>query len=243
MTISDVSFDKKNIFISRNLTPISPLLIKLNSMGYEVLNESLIKISQIRFTHTPVTKWIFFSSKNSIRYFFAQNPELPVGVKFAVMSPVSADYLSEFGKTVHFVGEGVDVTQIAKKFADFIQDDTVLFPQAIDSLQTIQRQLSFTNICHNLFVYKTTRRIDFEIPPCELLVFTSPSNAQAYFEKYKPSQDQKFVAIGSTTYNQLKNYGVKNIGLPNSFDEIGLLNTVIEQLEIKVPSSKINSGN
>ncbi|WP_317896566.1 uroporphyrinogen-III synthase [Aurantibacillus circumpalustris] len=243
MTISDVSFDKKSIFISRNLTPISPLLIKLNSMGYEVLNESLITVSQIRFTHTPVTKWIFFSSKNSIRHFFAQNPELAEGVKFAVMSPSSAEYLVEFGKTADFIGEGVDVTLIAKKFADFIKDDTVLFPQAIDSLQTIQRQLSFTNICHNLFVYKTTRRIDFEIPQSELLVFTSPSNAQAYLEKYKPAADQKFVAIGSTTYNQLKNYGIKNIGLPSSFDEIGLLNTIVEQLEVKVPSSKINSGN
>jgi hydroxymethylbilane synthase len=241
MTISDVSFDKKTIFISRNLAPISPLLIKLNSMGYDVLNESLIKISPIRFTHTPVTKWIFFSSKNSIYHFFKQEPDLTDGVKFAVMSKVSSDYLLEFGKVADFIGEGVDVTQIAKNFAEFIQDDTVLFPQAIDSLQTIQRQLSFTNICHNLFVYKTSLRGDFEIPSSELLVFTSPSNAKAYFEKYKPQPEQKVVAIGSTTYNQLKNYGLKNIGLPVSFDEIGLLDAIIEQLEVKVAVTKSNS--
>jgi len=240
MTISDVSSDKKTVFISRNLTPISPILIKLNSMGYEVVNESLIKISQIRFTHTPSTKWIFFSSKNAIRHFFAQKPEVKAGVKYGVMSAVSAEFLAEFDKKADFIGTGVDVTQIAKDFAGFIKDDTVLFPQAIDSLQTIQKQLSFTNICHNLFVYKTSRRIDFEIPQSELLVFTSPSNAQAYFEKYKLLKGQKVVAIGSTTYSQLKNYGIKNIGLPVSFDEIGLLNAIIEQLEVKVPgSSKI----
>ena len=237
MTISDVSFEKKSVFISRNLTPISPILITLNSMGYEVLNESLIKISQIRFTHTPPTQWIFFSSKNAIQYFFAQKPEINIGVKFGVMSAVSAEYLMEFGKKSDFIGTGVDVTQIAKDFAEFIKDDTVLFPQAIDSLQTIQRQLSFTNICHNLFVYKTTPRIDFELQPAEVLVFTSPSNVQAYFEKYKLVKGQKVVAIGSTTFSQLKNYGVKNIGLPSTFDEPGLLNAIIEQLEIKIPGS------
>jgi hydroxymethylbilane synthase len=237
MTISDVSFEKKSIFITRNLAPISPILIKLNSMGYEVLNESLIKISQIRFTHTPPTQWIFFSSKNAIRHFFAQEPLLNEGVKYAVMSDASAEYLLEFNKKAGFVGEGVDVTQIAKDFAGFIKDDTVLFPQAIDSLQTIQKQLSFTNICHNLFVYKTTMRTDFEMPQADLLVFTSPSNVQAYFEKYKLLKGQRVVAIGSTTFSRLKNYGVKNVGLPKSFNETGLLNAIIEQLEIKVPSS------
>lgn len=206
-------------------------------MGYDVVNESLINISQIRFTHTPPTKWIFFSSQNAIKHFFAQKPEVKPGVKYGVMSSVSAEYLAEFNKKAEFIGKGVDVTQIAKDFADFIKDDTVLFPQAIDSLQTIQKQLSFTNICHNLFVYKTTKRIDFELPHAELLVFTSPSNAQAYFEKYKHEKGQKVVAIGSTTFNQLKNYGIKNIGLPVSFDEIGLLNAIIEQLEVKVPGT------
>jgi len=202
-------------------------------MGYEVVNESLIQISQTRFTHTPPTKWIFFSSKNAIHYFFAQKPELTPEVKFGVMSAVSAEYLLEFGKKADFIGEGVDVTRIAKDFAEFIQDDTVLFPQAIDSLQTIQKQLSFTNICHNLFVYKNTLRSDFEIQESELLVFTSPSNVRAYFEKYKLLKGQKVVAIGSTTFNQLKNYGIKTIGLPVSFDEVGLLRAITEQLEVK----------
>jgi hydroxymethylbilane synthase len=239
MTISDVSFEKKTIFISRNLVPISPLLIQLNSMGYEVLNESLIRISQIRFTHTPPTQWVFFSSKNSITHFFAQDPIMKPGVKFGVMSDVSAGYLSDYGKKADFVGKGVNVTQIAKDFADFIKDDTVLFPQAIDSLQTIQKQLSFTNICHNLFVYKTTLKTDFTLPPVELLAFTSPSNVQAYFEKYKILKGQKVVAIGSTTFDKLRNYGVKHIGMPESFDENGLLKAIIEQLEVKVPSAKI----
>lgn len=231
MTPSDVSFEKKNIFISRNLAPISPILVNLNALGYHVCHESLIRISQIRFTHTPATKWIFFSSKNSVKHFFAQQPEIQSDVKYGVMSRISADYLLEFGKQADFIGEGVNVTQIAKDFAGFVKDDTVLFPQAIDSLQTIQKQLSFTNICHNLFVYKTSLRSDFEIPAAELLVFTSPSNVQAYFEKYKLQRDQKVIAIGSTTEKRIRHYGVKTISMPVSFDEKGLLDVILKQLE------------
>ncbi len=237
MTISDVSFEKKSVFISRNLAPISPLLVRLNSMGYEVVHESLIRISRIRFTHTPPTQWIFFSSKNAITHFFEQNPELRVDVKFAVMSPVSAEYLAEFGKKADFIGQGTDVIQIGKDFATVIKDDTVLFPQAIDSLQTIQKQLSFTNICHNLFVYKTNVRTDFSIPSSQVLVFTSSSNVEAYFEKYKLERDQKVIAIGSTTLSKLRGYGIKDVALPSSFDEVALLQVILEQLEVKVASS------
>lgn len=240
MTISDVSFEKKIIFISRNLAPISPLLIQLNSMGYDVIHQPLIKISRIRFTHTPPTQWVFFSSKNSITHFFEQQPELKEGVRFGVMSKVSAEYLNEYGKNADFIGEGVDVTQIAKDFAAVIQDDTVLFPQAIDSLQTIQKQLSFTNICHNLFVYKTNLLTDFSIPSAQVLVFTSPSNVQAYFEKYKIEKDQNVVAIGSTTLTKLKEYGIKHVALPHAFEEVALLKVILEQLEVKVaPSSRV----
>lgn len=240
MTISDVSFEKKSIFISRNLRPISPLLVKLNSLGYEVLHDSLITFSKIRFTHTPPTQWIFFSSGNAISYFFTQNPELKPGVKFGVMSAVSADYLAEFGKKADFIGEGVEINKIAKEFAHVIKDDTVLFPQAIDSLQTIQKHLSFTNICHNLSVYKTTLRTDFVLPQAELLVFTSPSNVQAYFEKYRPEKDQKIVAIGSTTLNTLKGFGIKDVAMPHAFNETALLEVILELLEVKVPSVSKN---
>ena len=152
------------------------------------------------------------------------------------MSAVSAEYLAEFGKKADFIGKGVDVSRIAKDFAQVIKDDTVLFPQAIDSLQTIQKHLSFTNICHNLFVYKTTLRNDFNLSMAELLVFTSSSNAQAYFEKYKLEKGQKIVAIGSTTLNKLKDFGIKDVALPHAFNETGLLEVILEQLEIKVPT-------
>jgi uroporphyrinogen-III synthase len=137
----EVSFENRTIFISRKLNHLSPIYIELNSLGYEIFDTSLIKFEQIRFTHTPPTQWIFFSSQNAIHYFFAQQPELNATLKFGVMSQVSADYLMEYHKKADFIGQGVDVTQIAKDFAKVVKDETVLFPQAIDSYK------AFKNIC------------------------------------------------------------------------------------------------
>lgn len=226
MTQTTLHPSKKVIFISRGLSPQSAVLLKLQAAGHEVIGESLIRISRIRFTHTPPSKWIFFSSKNAIRHFFEQNPEIGADVKFGVMSRSSADLLLTYGKQADFTGEGVDTTQIAKDFAVCVKDETVLLPQAIDSLQTIQKQLSFTNNCFNLFVYKTTLRTDFEISPANVLVFTSPSNVQAYYEKYKADDNQKVIAMGTTTAARLKAYNIKEVLMPAIFTEEGLLELV-----------------
>jgi uroporphyrinogen-III synthase len=238
MNSSNAKFDKKVIFISRELSALSPILLALSPLGYTVIHQSLIQISQIRFTHTPNAQWVFFTSKNAVHHFFAQQPFLKPTTKFGVMSKASADYLLEFGKTAHFIGEGVDVSQIAKNFANHIKDETVLLPQAIDSLQSIQKHLSFTNNCTNLYVYKTTRKPDFEIPFADILVFTSPSNVEAYFSKYKIADSQKVIAIGSTTANSLKNFGVKEILMPNTFDEKGMLEVISNCIEGELSISK-----
>ncbi|MCE3258372.1 MAG: hydroxymethylbilane synthase [Bacteroidetes bacterium] len=148
------------------------------------------------------------------------------------MGKSSAEYLAEFDKKADFIGTGIDTTKIAKDFAAQIGNDTVLFPQAIDSLQTIQKHLSFTNISSNLYVYKTTLRDDFIIPEADVLVFTSPSNVKAYFSKYRFLEGQVVVAMGTSTLRELNNYGIKDAALPVSFDDEGLRDAILEQIEI-----------
>jgi len=216
----------KSFFISRNLQADSQLKKFAKENNIQLIDESLISTSEIRFSFTPKTDWIFFSSKNAINYFFSQNPELEEKVKFGVMSQVSADHLLKFGKTAQFIGDGVDLKAIAKGFGELIKDESVLFPQAIDSLKTIQKHLSFINTCYNLFVYKTTIRTDFNIPHCESLIFTSPSNVTAYFNKYKIQPGQKIIAIGTSTKQKLSEHGIKNVLMPERFSEDGLMNVL-----------------
>lgn len=231
MKISNFSAPiSKQVFISRYLSDDSIFKAELNAMGYTIIDQSLITASQIRYSYAPKSDWIFFSGKNSIKYFFEQNPQIDPKTLFAVLSEQSAGYLNKFGKSANFIGKGNDVVSIAKEFTKLITTETVLFPQSIDSLQTVQRQLSFANISKSIYVYKTELKSSFEIPKCEILVFTSPSNATAYFEKYNVSSDQKVVAIGTSTLQRLKSFGATDVILSDSFSEKGLVKAVLEKV-------------
>src|SRR5690606_16568073 len=129
----DSSPEPKTIFISRDLPEDNILKNKLGDLGYKVYDHSLLRFGQIRFSHTPLVDWIFFSSKNAIKYFFAQNPVILRKTRFAVFGSGSARYLREFEKVADFIGEGNDAVTIARQFAQQLNNETVLFPMAIDS--------------------------------------------------------------------------------------------------------------
>ena len=217
----------KKIFISRKLTSDSPFVTFAKNLDTNIIDQSLILTDQIRYTYTPQTNWIFFTSKNAINYFFAQNPDLPKQVKYGVISKSSANHLLNHNVNADFIGEGVNLLTIARKFREILKNDSVLFPQAIDSYQTIQKQLAFTNTCYNLYVYKTSIRSNFDLPYCDILIFTSPSNVIAYYSKYKPDLGQMVIAIGPSTKHKLNEYHVTNVLMPNSFNEQGLLNCIV----------------
>lgn len=220
----------KSIFISRKLNSDSPFFALSQKNGVSIIDESLLRIVQIRFSYTPQTSWIFFSSKNAIDYFFAQQPKLPRGVKYGVISDASAKHLLKHHATADFIGKGVNLVSIAKDFREVLQNDSVLFPQAIDSYQTIQKQLAFTNTCYNLYVYKTSIRTDIDVPYSDILIFTSPSNVTAYYNKYRSDSRQTVIAIGSTTRYKLNEYKVSNVLTPNSFDEEGLADVLVKKI-------------
>jgi len=222
MNSEAISQDIKSVFISRKVEENGAFTRLKNDATITLIDEPLIEINPVRYSYTPQTKWIFFSSKNSITYFFAQNPILPANVNYGVVSIVSANYLLTFGKEANFIGQGNNMLQIAKDFKEALKNDTVLFPQAIDSLQTIQKQLSFTNTCYNLYVYKTSIKSDFTIPYTDILIFTSPSNVLSYFNKYKIDSRQLVIAMGDATKYKLTEYGIFNVLVPNSFSENGL---------------------
>lgn len=224
----------KRIFISRKLSPESPFFSFLQNSDFEIIDQPLIQISQIRYSYTPQTNWIFFTSKNAIDYFFAQDPHPPEHVKYGVIGNASAKHLLNYHVAADFTGKGVNLTHIAKEFREILQNESVLFPQAIDSYQTIQKQLAFTNACYNLYVYKTSIRTDFDIPYADILIFTSPSNATAYYSRYRCDPRQTVIAIGTSTKYKLNEYNVANVLTPHSFDEEGLVEVLMESSMPKV---------
>ena len=80
-----------------------------------------------------------------------------------------------------------------------------------------------------MVVYETIKNPELQAKNSkfDLLVFTSPSNVDAYFEKNKISLEQKVIAMGDATANALKKYKVKANKQPASFDDLGLVQAVM----------------
>jgi len=171
--------------------------------------------------------WIFFSSKNAIEYFFKLEPQLSKKTKFGVIGRGSEDTLRQLGKLPHFNGEdeGVDTADIAEEFAAIANGTTVLFPGAKDSLRTIQKALSSRTKVIDLPVYETVMEEDIMKSLADVLIFTSPSNVEAYFTDNLIEPGQRVICIGKSTGKKFDKLGIK-YSLPYSPDEIGLAEAV-----------------
>lgn len=215
-----------SVFITRDAKKYDYFQKALTAHGFTVEARSLIEIKQIPLRKFPKTDWVFFSSKNSVRHFFEQKPVLEE-IKFAAVGKSTSEELRRFGKKAEFIGYSTDTTLTAKQFASVVGSRTVLFPQAKDSMKTIQLQFKKPGQAINLIVYETIKHNIADLPAAEILVFTSPSNVDAYCEQHKISPAQRVVAMGDATANALRLKGIKANAMPPSFDDLGLVQAVM----------------
>ncbi|MXV52708.1 hydroxymethylbilane synthase [Pedobacter sp. HMF7647] len=221
----------KSVFITRNLGESSYLRKFLTKHTIEIDDRSLIrtlpmihKLDSFIFRNID---WIFFSSKNAIEYFFMLNPQLAKKTKFGVIGRASEDMLRSYGHMPDFNGEeeGIDTIEIAAEFAKIADGETILFPGAKESLRTIQGAMSAETKIIDLPVYETV--LEDKVSPsfAEVLIFTSPSNVDAYFANNLLEPGQKVICIGKSTGKKFDEMGVK-YKLPYSPDEMGLAEVV-----------------
>jgi hydroxymethylbilane synthase len=215
-----------SVLITRDLNEDSFFKRTLEGNGYTVKGISFIETRKISFKNIPATDWIFFASSNAVDYFFEQEPELKAKVKFGVIGKSTELSLKKYNRNAAFVGHINDTKVVGKKFAKTAGSETVLFPQAKGGLRTIQQQFDDPSKLTDLVVYETVKKADAVLPETDILVFTSPSNVESFFEKRKIKPGQKVIAIGDSTAKKLKTFGTENCILPASFDEVGLAEAV-----------------
>lgn len=215
-----------SVLITRDLDEDSFFKKSLEGNGYKVTGVSFIETKKVEFKAAPQSDWIFFASSNAVDYFFAQSPELKPKTKFGVIGKSTEMSLKKHSRNAAFVGSVNDTKVVGKKFAKTAAGETVLFPQAKGGLRTIQQQFEDAGKLTDLIVYETVKKEKVDLPPAEILVFTSPSNVISYFEKGEIKAEQKVIAIGASTEKKLKESGVEKCILPASFDEVGLAEAV-----------------
>jgi hydroxymethylbilane synthase len=196
------------IFISRPLAENSDFYSELSEQKCVIHAFALIDFAPIGFDSLPDCDWIFFYSKAGVDFFcqniVEKNIIIPTHIKRAAFGEGTAKALKTHGFLVDFIGTG-SAESTATAFSEGAKGKRILFPQAQFSRNSVELLLENTqNI--PLVVYKNTAATSFSLPFCHILVFTSPLNVSAYFQKYTFQSTQQFIAIGQTTADALGNY-------------------------------------
>ena len=230
--VSHFDTDRKmpsSVFISREVSEQSYFSRALAKHNIQIEARSLIRtVPVITKLDSYILKnidWIFFSSKNAVDYFFQLSPQLPTDVKFGVMGAGSEEMLRQKGYFADFTGSSGDSADVAADFAKLANGSTVLFPGAEDSLRSAQKGLSADTKIIDLPIYETVLEDDVEASGADVLIFTSPSNVEAYFVNNLMDPYQKVIAIGKSTGKKFDEMGVK-YKLPYAPDEVGLAEAV-----------------
>ncbi|GAA4328537.1 hypothetical protein GCM10023149_32610 [Mucilaginibacter gynuensis] len=217
------------VFISRDISETSYFRKALEKNKIEIEARSLIRtvavITKLDSFILRNADWIFFTSKNAVEYFFKLNPQLPKKIKFGVMGSGSEDTLRRNGHFAAYTGEGTDTADVAAEFAKLANGLTVAFPGAASPMRSIQQGLSADTKIIDLPVYETVLEENVEATSADVMIFTSPSNVEAYFADNLMEPNQKIIAIGKSTGRKFDEMGVKYI-LPFSPDEVGLAEAV-----------------
>ena len=214
-----------SVFITRNVKEAEYFYRILSGNGYKVSGKALIEMNQIPFVLIGKTYWIFFSSKHAVKFFFEQKPTIG-NQKIGCIGRSTADAIRKYGHRADFIGYSTDTKMTAKQFASTVADGTVLFPMAKGSMRSIQNGFIKQNQVNDLIVYETIMKNDQPVPFNKIIVFTSPTNVDAYFEKNEFASGQKAVAMGEATANALKKYGVNYPLLPDGFNDLALTRAV-----------------
>ena len=211
------------IFITRDLAPDSALHKMLSQKGHRIHAQSLIDFELVPFNYFPPCEWIFFYSPRCVDFFFEMaDPRRYKGSKFAVMGGGTARALLTHDIVPDFIGNGIPA-HTAEALAGEAQDTRILFPRAENSRRSIEKLLADDQVeVIDIIVYSNTPKVDFTVPKCEVLVFTSPLNAEAYFMLYDLKKGQKVVAIGKTTAEYLRSLEIYDLTTAESPTAAGI---------------------
>ncbi len=221
----------RKVFISRDLSEQSYFKRAMESRGIQVEGRSLIHIKALKPSldedDLQDTDWVFFNSRNAVECFFALKPRLAPHTRFAALGRGTEETLRSYGKMPAFSGGnlGIDTRKAGEAFAPLAAGQRVLFPCAKGSLKTVQNTLNSIATVINLPVYQTIPSHEVNPSAAEVLIFTSPSNAEAYFHTNALQAGQQILSIGLSTGRKLSEMGLQ-YSLPYSSDEIGLAEAV-----------------
>jgi len=223
------------IFISRILQPDSDFRRALPPPLWEIEQAKLLELTALPFPYPPACDWIFFSSKNGVAFFFqrfeTQQWSLP-SVRWACIGNATSENLQAYGVVPDFIGTG-DPTSTATIFRAFAENQQVVFAGARNARETLLQNVAHYATCSQLAVYDNQVKTPVAASNADILIFTSPLNANAYFSQHPLIPDQKLIAIGASTAGCLNEWGYQDLLIPEQPSETALAALILAHFRPK----------
>jgi uroporphyrinogen-III synthase len=134
--------------------------------------------------------------------------------------------LRRLGLSVACTLDPLHLEHSARAFAATAAGQTVAFPQAENSLRSIQAYVQDQVRVLDWVVYRNSPKAQTAIPDVQLALLTSPMNARTYLEHYPGRKQQRMVAIGESTAKALRQAGAWNIFEARRPSELALVEAI-----------------
>jgi len=205
--------------------PILSRLLKYN--GITTTFQSLIQTKLIPVPVWPETDWVFFGSRNAVKFALQSRPDLLKNKKIGAVGLGTAKALSALGYRSDFVGEQADITLVAGSFSNSIKpNETVLLPLGEQSARTLVKNWENKLKLKVVIVYATKAQKIEIMPKTDLILFTSPSNVISYLEQGGPVSGVTALAMGKTTLHSIESNGFTDTLMCHGYSELALATSI-----------------
>jgi hydroxymethylbilane synthase len=197
----------KKVFISREMEESDYFHSFLTKAGFEVEGKSLLNIHAVDFESSGQTDWLFFTSRNGVKHYFEKikysKENCP---KIGAVNSGTASSIKALGYEVEFEGTSAYTNITAEEFGQ-IAKGKVILPQAVHARGVMEKSLGHCEVV-SLAVYNNTILENVEYSDADIIVFTSPLNAESYLQKHSLKPSQQLISIGPSTQTAIESLGL-----------------------------------
>ena len=197
----------KTIFISKSRSELEKLQQYALENEIEIVSHSFLHFSELIFSIPYPYEVIFFGSPRAVMFFKAQN-DISKDKLVACVGGKTETLLKSLGVKVAFSGANKgSIGDVAEAFKTWLGDKQALFPISTKSLGTISKNIPSQQ--KQLVEVYDTQVQPKTIKPCDIYVFTSPSNVEGFLMENEIPIASKVIAWGDSTDAKLKAEGLQ----------------------------------
>ncbi|MES2588068.1 MAG: uroporphyrinogen-III synthase [Bacteroidota bacterium] len=191
-----------SLLITKNKNEIKLLDAFCSENDIKLYAQSFISFKALENEKAIETEVVFFGSKNAFDFYLA-NQKHKSEIQIACIGEATKNYIQQKGFEVAFFGQHAgNPEEVSKELNLWLNKRSICFIKSTESKGTIEKYIE-SDFIQTLFLYETClEEIDFQ-EKINVLVFTSPSNVNAFLKSNKVSEETKIIAWGKTTEKEL----------------------------------------